>query len=197
MVRKGRERLSGEVEVDETLIGGSKMDAGEGGKYGWKKLFILIAAEKDGPRVGRIRMKLIPNNEGKILLGAIQDFIEPGSKVETDGWQGYLKMTEIGYAHKRTPTPYSRGEMREKDTLPRVHKVASLFKRWLLGTFHGRVDPKHLQSYLDEFVFRLIEDHLDHVVYSFTDYWRAVSIPSPQLIAKLPNKSTARDSGCG
>jgi hypothetical protein len=147
MLRPGRERLKGEVEADETWVGG--VQSGPEARY--KKLLVLIVAEKDGRKIGRIRMKLIPDTNGSILVPAIQDLVEPGTRVETDGWWGYTKISDIGYKHVRTIT---NKDVREEHMLPRVHKVASLLKRALMGTYHGKWDAKHFQSYLDEFVFR-------------------------------------------
>lgn len=151
MVRPGRDRLAGELEVDEIYIGGPEV---EGKSYRSTKHLILIAVEKRGSSIGRIRMKLIPSTCGWVLLEGVQDLIEPGSHVQTDGWPGYREIAKHGYKHQAIQMPTTRKEKRAADTLPRVHRVASLFKRWMLGTYQGRVDPKHLPAYLDEFVFR-------------------------------------------
>lgn len=154
MVRPGRELLTGEVEVDETLLGGVGIAPGLGPDARWKKHMILIAAEKVGPKIGRIRMQLIKDNTRATLLKNIQKLIEPGSVVETDGWQAYMYIAQHGYRHRRIVSSTTRSEKREESLLPRVHLVASLFKRWILGTYHGRTEPKYLQHYLDEYVFR-------------------------------------------
>lgn len=151
MVLPHRDQLKGEIEVDEAWLGGLSQ-AGERTRK--NKHFILICAEKNGPGIGRIRMKLIPENGGHVLLAGIQELIELGSTVETDGWQGYMCITRHGYKHQRRIMPDRRVEKRDQDLLPRVHRVSSLFKRWVLGTYQGRVDAKYLQRYLDEFVFR-------------------------------------------
>ena len=151
MVRPGRELLKGELEVDEIYIGGPEV---EGKKYRSTKQLILIAVEKSGSSIGRIRMKFIASTSTTILVGAIKEMIEPGSLLHTDGWRGYNAITDYGYKHQANQTPSNRKQKREKNILPLVHRVSSLFKRWILGTYQGRIDPKHLPQYLDEFVFR-------------------------------------------
>ena len=151
MVRPQRSQLTGELEVDEIYIGGPEV---EGKKYRSSKRLILIAVEKKGSSIGRIRMKLISNTRSPTLLASIQEMAEPGSLIQTDGWVGYVEIANHGYKHEAIPMPTSRKGKREENSLPKVHRVASLFKRWILGTYQGRVDSKHLPKYLDEFVFR-------------------------------------------
>lgn len=146
-----RSLLSGELEVDEIYIGGPEI---EGEKYRSHKQLILVAVEKKGQGIGRIRMKFIPNTSGHILLAGIQEMIKLGSKIETDGWHGYNCLEKNNYNRLTTQVAQTRKAKREQNILPRVHRVASLFKRWLLGTYQGRFDPKYLPQYLDEFVFR-------------------------------------------
>ena len=151
MVRSHRDLLRGDIEADEIWLGG----VGPAGKKMRKnKRLILVCVEKNGTRIGRIRMKLIPDTKGETLLSGILECVETGSTIETDGWQGYLNIDQHGYKHERKITPESRTDMRENGILPLVHRVSSLFKRWVLGTYQGRVDTKHLPAYLDEFVFR-------------------------------------------
>ena len=149
MVRPGREVLSGEVEVDETLLGASK--PGKRGRGAEGKELVVIAAEIDGVKTGRIRMKRIPNADGKTLGNFVRTNIKAESTVVTDGWRGYLGISQQGYYHKRI-----KGEsVGIEELLPRVHRVASLLKRWLLGTHQGGIDTiGHLDEYLDEFTFR-------------------------------------------
>jgi transposase-like protein len=82
----------------------------------------------------------------------ITEAVEPGSQVHTDGWEGYAGLTESGYRHRVTVIQTSK--RRAVEVFPRVHLVASLLKRWLLGTHQGAVSFKHLEYYLDEFTFR-------------------------------------------
>jgi transposase-like protein len=148
MVRPGRERLSGHVEVDETLVGGR---GGARGRGTGKKALIVVAAEEVGHGIGRIRMRRIADGSAETLQAFIDDAIEPGSEVHTDGWDGY-EQVKLRYHHR---VSYLRGHHElASQLLPRVHRVVSLLKRWLLGTHHGAVTHAHLDYYLDEFTFR-------------------------------------------
>jgi transposase-like protein len=148
MVRPDRDRLAGWVEVDETYLGG--LEEGAAGRGVEDKALIVIAAQVDGKRIGRIRMRVIQDASAASLHPFIKDCIEPGSTVQTDGWQGYGGLK--GYDHEVTKI---RGKRKEASKLlPRVHLVASLLKRWLIGTHQGAVSHKHLPYYLDEFTFR-------------------------------------------
>jgi transposase-like protein len=143
MVRPGRERLTGQVEVDETYIGA--LEEGVRGRGALKKELIVIAAEADGDKVGRIRLRRIRGASADTLQAFIDENIEPGSLVHTDAWLGYDRMKAHGYRHRITfltdhPEPAS-------ELLPRVHLVASLLKRWLLDTHQGAVSPAHLDSF--------------------------------------------------
>jgi transposase-like protein len=151
MVRPGRDRLCGRVEVDEALIGGSQ--AGFEGRSAPRKSLVAIAAEEDGRRIGRIRMARIRNAQKPTLHRFVEQSVEPGSLVHTDGWTGYLGLEAKGYRHERTVL---QGRPKETATaaMPRVHRVSSLLKRWLMGTHQGAVRAKHLDYYLDEFTFR-------------------------------------------
>jgi len=151
MVRPGRDRLHGRVEVDETQVGGKDSEA-RGRRLGRKSL-VVIAAEENGDGIGRIRLARIRNATRVSLHGFIREAIEPGSAVHTDGLPAYGGLEAIGYGHEATVLLG-----KDKDAacrfLPRVHRVASLLKRWLLGTHQGAVQPEHLDYYLDEFTFR-------------------------------------------
>ncbi len=150
MVRPGRERVAGWVEVDETYVGG--WEEGMKGRRRGEKSLVVIAAQVVGSRIGRIRMRVIPDASAGSLHPFIETSVEPGSTIHTDGWQGYASIEKKGYAHEVSPI---RGRPREASKLlPHVHRVASLLKRWLLGTHQGAVEPQHLPYYLDEFTFR-------------------------------------------
>ena len=150
MVRPGRDRLSGEVEVDETFVGG--LEAGGGRRHVGKKALIAIAVEIRGRALGRIRLQRIRDSSAESLLPFVRETVTPGSRVITDGWPSYLGLSAAGYDHKRQVI---RGGSESADALlPRVHRVASLLKRWLLGTHQGRPERAHLPYYLDEFTFR-------------------------------------------
>lgn len=150
MVRPGRDRLRGCVEVDETFYGGE--EEGVRGRQTENKSLIVIAAQEDGAGIGRIRMRRIADASAESLMPFIGDVIEPGSVVHTDGWLGYLPVKGKGYHHRVT---FLKGKKESaSELLPRVHRVASLLKRWLLGTHQGAVSREHLDYYLDEFTFR-------------------------------------------
>jgi len=150
MVRPGRDRLSGHIEVDETYLGGK--EEGVHGRETFKKALIVVATQEDGNGIGRIRMRRIPEASAKSLLPFVEDVIEPGSTIHTDGWLGYVGLAARGYAHE--VSVLKRSKASASDLLPRVHRVVSLLKRWILGTHHGAVSPDHLDYYLDEFTFR-------------------------------------------
>lgn len=151
MVRAERERLSGEVEVDETYIGGVE----KGGKRGrgTAKSLVVIAVEARQPKgFGRVRMRCIPDASGDRLIPFVCDAVVPGAVILTDGWGGYNDLTKHGYERRKTVLA-SSGDPAHV-SMPGVHRVASLLKRWILGTHQGSVTPAHLQSYLEEFTFR-------------------------------------------
>jgi len=150
MVRPGRDRLTGAVEVDETYLGGT--EAGKRGRQTEKKALIAVAAQEDGRGIGRIRMRRITDASAASLLLFVQDAIEPGSIVHTDAWLGYEPLGWRGYRHWTTASR-NPGKSRS-DPFPRVHRVIALLKRWLLGTHQGAVRFEHLDYYLDEFTFR-------------------------------------------
>jgi len=147
MVRPGRDRLQGTVEVDEAYWGGE--EAGMIGRKTEEKALIVVAAEEDGAGIGRIRMRRIATPDRANLHGFIRAVIEPGSTVRTDGLQAYRRLT--GYRHDRQ---VQRRQPPDEHLLPRVHRVISLLKRWLLGTHQGAVAQDYLDYYLDEFTFR-------------------------------------------
>ena len=150
MVRPGRERLSGRVEVDETYVGGA--EEGLRGRQTQKKALLAIAAEEDGAGIGRIRMKRIRGAAKQQLHGFIQEAVEPDSTIHTDGWEGYVGLEALGYRHEYDFLAGSSQSASE--LLPHVHRVAALLKRWLIGTHQGAVSREHLDYYLDEYTFR-------------------------------------------
>src|SRR5690349_1068787 len=155
LVRPGRERLSGTVEVDETYIGGDEPGL-RGGRAKGKKVLTGIAVEVTEPKgIGRCRMALLADGSSASPYPFVTSPVEPGAKVITDAWMGYHGLAGLGYAHERRSQRAARARGDDPGKLlPAVHRVASLAKRWLLSTHQGAVEPAHLQSYLDEFVFR-------------------------------------------
>lgn len=158
MVRPGRDRLSGRIEVDETYVGGE--EEGTRGREIEKKALVVIAAQEDGRGIGRIRMQRIPDASANSLESFVGDSIEPGSIVHSDGWNGYARLEGKGYIHEVSIIANEKESASE--LLPRVHRIASLLKRWLMGTHQGAVSNEHLDYYLDEFTFRFNRRHSHH-----------------------------------
>ena len=151
MVDSERRQLSGNVEVDETLIGGVQ----QGGKRGRgsTKSIVVIAVEIKHPKgFGRVRMRYIPDASGDSLLPFVREVVAPGSVVHTDGWRGYNELPKHGYTREITILS-SSGDPAHV-SMPGVHRLASLLKRWILGTHQGSIANDHLQSYLEEYTFR-------------------------------------------
>lgn len=148
MVRPGRDRLSGIVEVDETYIGGVR--PGKRGRGAAVKALVVIAVEDKGNRLGRIRLRRVADASAESLTPAVKETVEPGSVVRTDDWNGYLKLPTKEYKREIVRQKADVGD----NLLPLVNRVAALLKRWLQGTHQGAVHPSHLDYYLDEFTFR-------------------------------------------
>lgn len=143
------------VEVDETYIGGKESGL-SGGRAKGKKILTGIAIEILEPKgFGRGRMVPVADASAKSLHAFVKANVEPGTTVITDAWQGYQGIEQYGYIHdsRSQRAASARGED-PGELLPGVHRIASLAKRWLMGTHQGAVDSAHLPSYLDEFVFR-------------------------------------------
>lgn len=150
LVRPGRELLAGSIEVDETFIGGEELGL-RGGRQRGKKSLVGVAVERRGPRaIGRARMAVLPDATSESLRAFLVDNVAESSTIITDGWKSYLGATDGLYIHQRHVFPRRQAGR----LLPGVHRVASLSKRWLLGTHQGSVDEAHLPAYLNEFVFR-------------------------------------------
>ena len=147
MVRPGRDRLSGVVEVDEMFIGGPR--PGKAGRGAENKVIVLIAVEQKDRGIGRIRLQIIPDATALSLETALKDMVEPGSIVKTDGFRGYSGLPK-SYTHHII----EKHQTDDGDTTPLAHRIASLLRRWLLGTHQGAPAPTHLAYYLDEFTFR-------------------------------------------
>jgi len=151
MVRPDRDRLRGEVEVDETYIGSE--EEGIGGRFVRKKAIVAIALEIKRPRgYGRVRLRRVSDVSAASLVPFVSDAVDPSAVVLTDAWSGYRPLTRHGYLHRQTSINAS--DEPATVIMPGVHRVASLLKRWLLGTHQGAVRPAHLDAYLDEYTFR-------------------------------------------
>lgn len=151
MVTPGRHSLSGQVEVDETYIGGK--EEGHPGRKVEKKAIVVVAIEVFEPKgFGRVRLQQIPDVTGESLIGFVQREVKPGSIIRTDGWSGYEGLEHYGYIRKKIVLS-SSGDPAHV-ALPGVHRIASLLKRWLISTHQGAVSKKHLDYYLAEYTFR-------------------------------------------
>ncbi len=156
MIRPGREVLTGRVEVDETFLGSAQ--PGVRGRGALGKTLVVVAVELRDPRgYGRARMSVIDDAAAATLHKFLVNTVEPGSTVVTDGWAAYPKACRDWFVHE--PHPVSGSGHDAHELLPAVHRVASLCKRWLLGTHQGGVLPEHTQSYLEEFCFRFNRRH--------------------------------------
>mgnify|MGYP002525567890 CR=1 FL=1 len=151
MVRPDRDRLLGVVEVDEMYVGGR--EKGVHGRQTETKAIVAVAVEVvDEKRLGRVRLRRVADVTGEELRPFVQEAVEPGSSVLTDGWGGYRGLSGVGYDHlvinqSASPDP-------AHVLMPAVHRIAALLKRWLDGTYQGAVSRAHLNYYLDEYTFR-------------------------------------------
>jgi transposase-like protein len=149
MVVPERSKLSGTVEIDETLVGGKK--SGKRGRGAEGKILVVIAIELVGKKMGRVRMETI-ESAGRVNLNQfVKNNIELESTVITDGWKGYTDIKKMKYKHE---IQNKKLILYKEDITPNVHKIASLLKRWLLGTHQNYVSQDYLNFYLDEFTFR-------------------------------------------
>jgi len=143
MVRPGRDRLSGVVEVDETYVGGKK--PGKRGRGAAGKALVGIAVEDKGKEgIGRIRLGHLEDASGASLTPFVKGVVQPCSTIRTDDWLGYNGLSDSGFQHCIV----------NSNDLKLAHLIAALMKRWLLGTYQGAVRPSHLAYYLDEYTFR-------------------------------------------
>ena len=157
MIRPGRERLHGVVEVDESFIGRSRpnktRDTKQTQSSKIQRSLVMIAVEIKEPKgFGRIRLQRVTNRSEQAVLPFVLDSVEPGSIVRTDGSEAYRNLSKHGY--QREKTVMLGADDPAHVAMPGVHRVAALLKRWLLGTHQGAVQPKQLGYYLDEFTFR-------------------------------------------
>lgn len=149
MVLSGRSNLQGTVEVDEVLVGGKT--PGKRGRGAEGKSLVAIAVEVKGRKTGRVRLAKIPDATSKSLKGFIEKNIDCSSTIITDEWPSYSNLEKMGYTHKiQKSIVKEAGE----EILPNVHRIASLLKRWLLGTHQSYLNKNKLEYYLDEYVFR-------------------------------------------
>jgi len=149
MILSGRTKLQGIVEVDEVLVGGKV--SGKRGRGAEGKSLIAVAVEVFGKKTGRVRLAKISDASSESLLVFIQENIELSSTIITDDWPSYNELSRKGYKHK---VQKATAKDDEEEVLPNVHRIASLLKRWLLGTHQSYLNKNKLEYYLDEYVFR-------------------------------------------
>jgi transposase-like protein len=156
MVRPDRELLHGEVEVDETYLALTDRKfplSSEGRKSNTAQIMAAIAVEMLQPKgFGRIRIRRIDKGNYENLIPFMTESIVSGSIIHSDGSAAYRNLDKLGYRHKRSV--HLGSDIPAHESMPGVHRVAALLQRWILGTHHGAVQPKQLDYYLDEFVFR-------------------------------------------
>ena len=189
MVRPGRDRLRGRIEVDEAYVGGSEV-GGKEGRGSERKEIVAIALEVHSPKgYGRVRMRRLADVSGDCLIPFVQAVAEKGSLILTDGWGGYNRLSAAGYRHRRiilsdTGTP-------AHVSMPGVHRLASLLKRWLLSTHQGAVRAKHLEYYLDEYTFRFNRRAARArglLFYRLVEQAvKAAPLPYRQIVGRTPN----------
>jgi len=150
MVLPVQDLLAGQVEVDETYVGSAEARGGR--RHLGSKALVAIAAQIDGKGIGRIRLRRIPAASASPLVAFVKHAVKPGSVVITDEWEAYVGLTQEGFKHR--PRVINASSKTASGLLPRVHRVASLFKRWLVGTHQGALSREQLDSYLEEFTFR-------------------------------------------
>jgi transposase-like protein len=155
MVNLAREPLRGEVEVDDTWVGGAQAGLrGSRQLKGRKAALILAAVEKRGRATGRARLAVIPDFKGATLIAFLKQNVAPGSTVYTDGLKSFTGLEEAGFQHVPRSQPL-RTELHKgaKSVVPLADRAIGNLQQWLIGTYHG-VSRDQLQVYLDEFVFR-------------------------------------------
>ena len=149
MILSGRTKLKGTVEVDEVFVGGKV--SGKRGRGAEGKSLVVVAVEVIGRKTGRAIMSIISDATSENLLAFVQDNVEKGATIITDGWSSYNDLIKKGYEHEVQKATVNEDE---EEVLPGVHRIASLLKRWLLGTHQSYVNKNKLEYYLDEYVFR-------------------------------------------
>jgi len=186
MIRSGRERLAGRVEVDEAYVGGQK--EGTRGRGAEGKTLVLVAVEGEAKKsLGRVRFRCVESINQQTVDSFMQDYVAPGTQVVTDGLSVYNNLKAVGFDH--WPHVISTGDEAVRKELDHVHLVISLLKRWLRGTHQGAVTPGHLQAYLDEFSFRFnrrLSQHRGKLFYRLMQ--QAVTVRPPAVKALYVSK---------
>ena len=194
MVLPGRELLSGVVEVDETYVGARHTSVG-GRSLGHKTIVVIAVEGDEAPE--RVRMRRIVNVKRDTLADFVLDHVARGSEVRTDAWTGD---DEIGrYRFDHVVTNMSSSGDPAHVALPHVHLVASLLKRWILGTHQGAISHAQLDYYLDEFTFRFNRRRARHRGLLFYRLLEGALAAEPhpykELVAQSRNSLRMAESG--
>ena len=190
MVVPGRKPLSDRVEADETLVGGAR--PGKPGRGAAGKTVVAGAVESrrgqaPGRRLGRLRLQAVRDASAGSLVGFLGQNVSSPAQVATDGWAGYRGLEAKGYAHEPIPLARSWGDAALR--LPAIHLVFGLAKRWLLGTHHGAVSAKHLQAYLDEYVFRFNRRTANSIAHRFARLIQQAVLTQPTTYQAITHGS--------
>jgi transposase-like protein len=190
MVVPGRKPLSERVEADETLVGGPR--PGKPGRGASGKTVVAGAVESrrgqaQGRRLGRLRLQAVRDASASSLVGFLGQNVLSPAEVATDGWSGYRGLEAEGYAHQPIPLARSWGDAALR--LPAIHLVFGLAKRWLLGTHHGAVSAKHLQAYLDEYVFRFNRRTAKSIAHRFARLIEQAVLTQPTTYRAISHRS--------
>ena len=193
MVRPNREPLAGEVEIDESYVGGP--EPGQPGRAAEDKAIVAAAVEKRGKSCGRVRLGVIANVSADVLTAFVDNHLGHGETAHSDGWRGYARLGKTGYRH--IVSVLSKLDQTAAEVLPRVHLIFSLLKRWILGTHQGSVSLKHLDGYLEEFTFRFNRRRARRITHGAgrllgiamttppRPFWKIVGRPRPQGKTRL------------
>jgi transposase-like protein len=184
-VRPNREPLSGEVEIDESYLGGPT--PGKPGRGAEEKAIVAGAVEKRGRGCGRVRLGVLANVSASALLTFVERHLDRGESAHTDGWHGYAKLGKKGYQH--IVSVLSRLDQTAAEVLPRVHLIFSLLKRWILGTHQGSVSLKYLQGYLEEFAFRFNRRHARRITHGAERLLGIAIVTPPRPFWKIVGRS--------
>src|SRR5512143_941474 len=183
-----REPLAGEVEIDESYVGGP--EPGQPGRAAEDKAIVAAAVEKRGKSCGRVRLGVIANVSADILTAFVDNHLGHGETAHTDGWRGYARLGKTGYRH--IVSVLSKLDQTAAEVLPRVHLIFSLLKRWILGTHQGSVSLKHLDGYLEEFSFRFNRRRTRRITHGARQLLGIAMITPPRPFQKIVGRPRLR-----
>jgi transposase-like protein len=156
LMKQDDEPLSGDVEVDETYLGGRPrasqtrgMTMPEAVRFALSRKRIVFAAVERG---GRVRARVIPNSQKQTLIPATREYVLPGSMVFTDDWPAYKSLDRHGYTHRRinhSARIYVDGDIHTQT----IDGFFAHFKNDVRGTHHS-ISTRWLNGYLNQWVFQ-------------------------------------------